>query len=39
MRSKIAFSVLTKHGVESHVLGEDFKELKDKGVSVVEYKE
>jgi rhodanese-related sulfurtransferase len=46
LRSKIAFSVLAKYGIESRVLAEgiynfslEFKEFRNNGLNIVEYKE
>jgi hydroxyacylglutathione hydrolase len=37
-RSKVAFSVLARHGIESKILAEDFKEFKNNGFNIIDYK-
>ena len=39
MRSKVAFSLLAKHGIESKIFVDNFMEFKGKGYKVVDYKE
>jgi len=39
IRARVAFSILAKHGIESHVIHEEVKEFKNKGLPMVEYKE
>ena len=39
MRSKVAFSLLAKHGIESKIFVDNFMEFKGKGYKVVDYHE
>jgi rhodanese-related sulfurtransferase len=39
LRSKVAFSILAKHGVEAKFFADNFKDFKSKGYKVVDFNE